>query len=154
MKKQPLIYPTYEEQGHENLMVEEPMALFGTVENRGEVIARIKEGLPTASFEKLREEFGVSAVELAKTLNINMRTLSRRKQSGRLDVDESERVYRLARLFQIALNLFGDAALVQRWFSAPKEIYGGLTPLNYADTEPGAQEVEKQLRRLEHGVFY
>ncbi len=154
MKKQPLIYPMHEEQGHENLMVEEPVAIFGTVENRGQVIARIKEGLPTTSFEKLREEFGVTAAELAKTLNINMRTLSRRKQTARLDVDESERVYRLARLFQIALNLFEDAGLVKRWFAAPKEIYGGLTPLNYADTEPGAQEVEKQLRRLEHGVFY
>ncbi|VGO20091.1 type II RES/Xre toxin-antitoxin system antitoxin [Pontiella sulfatireligans] len=154
MKEKQFTYPLIEEQAFADLMVEEPVAIFGTVENRGEVIARIKEGLPTASFEKLRKEFGVSAVELAKTLNINMRTLSRRKQSGRLDIDESERVYRLARLFQIALNLFEDADLVRRWFAGPKEIYGGLTPLNYADTEPGAQEVEKLLRRLEHGVFY
>ena len=153
MKKEPVIYTVYED-GYGNMMVEEPVAIFGTVENRGQVIAQIKRGLPTASFEKLRNEFGVTAAELAKTLNINMRTLSRRKQSGRLNVDESERVYRLARLFQIALNLFGDAGLVRRWFSAPKEIFGGLTPLVYADTEPGAQEVEKQLRRLEHGVFY
>jgi len=152
MKKQP---GTYEiEEGFGTMMIEEPTTIFGTVENRGQVIARIKEGLPTASFEKLREEFGVTAAELAKTLNINMRTLSRRKQSGRLDVDESERVYRLARLFQIALNLFGDADMVRRWFSSPKEIFGGLAPLAYANTEPGAQEVEKQLRRLEHGVFY
>ncbi len=153
MKKEPVIYPVHED-GYGNMMVEEPAVLFGTVENRGQVIAQIKRGLPTASFEKLRNEFGVTAAELAKTLNINMRTLSRRKQSGRLDVDESERVYRLARLFQIALNLFEDAGLVRRWFSAPKEIFGGLAPLAYADTEPGAQEVEKQLRRLEHGVFY
>jgi len=152
-KQQPLIYPMAEEEPM-TLMVEEPAAIFGTVENRCEVIARIKEGLPVGSFETLREEFGVAATELAKTLNINMRTLSRRKQAGRLDVDESERVYRLARLFQIALNLFEDAALVRRWFATPKEIFGGLSPLHYADTEPGAQEVEKQLRRLEHGVFY
>ena len=151
--KEELIYPIIGENA-ENLMVEEPAAVFGAVDNRGQVIARIKEGLPARSFETLREEFGVTAAELAQTLNINMRTLARRKQSGRLDVDESERVYRLARLFQIALNLFQDADLVRRWFAAPKEIFGGLTPLNYADTEPGAQEVEKQLRRLEHGVFY
>ena len=151
--KKPIIYPTAEEDPTD-LMVEEPVAIFGRVDSRDQVISRIKKGLPTVSFEKLREEFGVTAAELAKTLNINMRTLARRKQSGRLDVDESERVYRLARLFQIALNLFEDADLARRWFAAPKEIYGGLTPLNYADTEPGAQEVEKQLRRLGHGVFY
>lgn len=151
--KEPLIYPTAEENGS-ILMVEEPVAIFGKVDSREQVISRIKRGLPTASFEKLREEFGVTAAELAATLNINMRTLARRKQSGRLDVDESERVYRLARLFQIALNLFQETELARRWFAAPKDIFGGLTPLNYADTEPGAQEVEKQLRRLEHGVFY
>jgi putative toxin-antitoxin system antitoxin component (TIGR02293 family) len=151
--KQPIIYPTAEGLG-EILMVEEPVAIFGKVDSREQVISRIKKGLPTASFEKLREEFGVTAAELAATLNINMRTLARRKQGGRLDVDESERVYRLARLFQIALNLFQDAELTRRWFANPKGIFGGLTPLNYADTEPGAQDVEKQLRRLEHGVFY
>jgi putative toxin-antitoxin system antitoxin component (TIGR02293 family) len=151
--KAPIIYPIAEE-NRETLMVEEPVAIFGQVDSREQVIRRIKKGLPTASFEKLREEFGVTAAELAATLNINMRTLARRKQNGRLDVDESERVYRLARLFQIALNLFQDPELTRRWFAAPKAIFGGLTPLNYADTEPGAQDVEKQLRRLEHGVFY
>lgn len=146
-------YPTTEESALV-LMVEEPVAIFGKVDNRNQVITRIKKGLPTANFEKLRAEFGVTAAELAAILNINMRTLARRKQSGRLGVDESERVYRLARLFQIGLNLFEDAELTRRWFASPKEIFSGLNPLNYADTEPGAQEVEKQLRRLEHGVFY
>ncbi|MEI6892787.1 MAG: antitoxin Xre-like helix-turn-helix domain-containing protein [Pontiella sp.] len=151
--KGPVRYPTAEEDSA-TLMVEEPVAIFGKVDSRAQVINRIKKGLPSASFEKLRAEFGVTAAELAATLNINMRTLARRKQSGRLDVDESERVYRLARLFQIALNLFEDADLVRRWFAGPKDVFSGQTPLNYADTEPGAQEVEKMLRRLEHGVFY
>lgn len=151
--KTSITYPTAEE-SETPLMVEEPVAVFGRVDSQDQVIRKIKKGLPAASFEKLRHEFGITAAELAATLNINMRTLARRKQNGRLDVDESERVYRLARLFQIGLNLFGDAELTRRWFAAPKEIFGGLTPLNYADTEPGAREVEKQLRRLEHGVFY
>lgn len=151
--KKPIIYPTAEE-SNTDLMVEEPVAIFGKVDSRSQVITRIKKGLPTASFEKLRTEFGVTAAELAAILNINMRTLARRKQSGRLGVDESERVYRLARLFQIGLNLFQNAELTRRWFAAPKAVFGDLSPLNYADTEPGAQEVEKQLRRLQHGVFY
>ncbi len=62
-------------------------------------------------------------------------------------------MYRLGRLFKIALNLFKDEEAVRRWFAAPKEIFGGVLPLDYADTEPGAQEVEKELRRIAHGVF-
>lgn len=151
--KTSLQYPTAEESAG-IMTVEEPVAVLGAVKSRDQVIRKIKQGLPSASFETLRAEYGVTAAELATTLNINMRTLARRKQSGRLDVDESERVYRLARLFQIGLNLFRDEELTRRWFAAPKAVFGGLSPLNYADTEPGAQEVEKQLRRLEHGVFY
>lgn len=150
MKKKKLIYPETEPA---QMMVEEPVALFGYVTNRQDVITQIKNGLPVASFDVLREEFGVAIPQLAKTLNINPRTLNRRRQSGRFNIDESERVYRLGRLFQIALNLFKDEGAVRQWFAVPKEIFCGETPLNYADTEPGAQEVEKQLRRIAHGVF-
>lgn len=151
MKKKPYVYPANEETTP--MMVEEPAALFGYVACRNDVISRIKQGLPVESFDTLRQEFGVAVPQLAKTLNINPRTLNRRRQSGRFNTDESERVYRLARLFQIALNLFKEEGAVRQWFSVPKEIFGGETPLNYADTEPGAQEVEKQLRRIAHGVF-
>lgn len=150
MKKQPFKYQVPEETP---AMVEEPVALFGYVATRQDVISQIKQGLPVASFDVLREEFGVAIPQLAKTLNINPRTLTRRRQSGRFNIDESERVYRLGRLFQIALNLFKEETAARQWFAVPKEIFGGETPLNYADTEPGAQEVEKQLRRIAHGVF-
>ena len=150
MKKIPFVYP----QPKENiLMVEEPVALFGYVTNRMDIISQIKQGLPVGSFDVIREEFGVAIPQLAKTLNINPRTLNRRRQSGRFNIDESERVYRLGRLFQIALNLFKEEAAARQWFAVPKETFGGATPLDYADTEPGAQEVEKQLRRIAHGVF-
>ncbi len=136
------------------MMVEEPLVLFSyAVSNRQAIIGEIKRGLPERSFDTLREEFGVAIPQLAKTLNINPRTLIRRRQSGRFTADESERVYRLGRLFKIALNLFKEESAVQQWFATAKEVFGGETPLNYADTEPGAQEVEKQLRRIAHGVF-
>jgi putative toxin-antitoxin system antitoxin component (TIGR02293 family) len=151
MKNKPFVYPQNEEKAP--MMVEEPTALFGYVTNRIDVISQIKKGLPVTSFDTLRQEFGVAIPQLAKTLNINPRTLNRRRQSGRFNVDESERVYRLARLFQIALNLFKEEGAARQWFGVPKEIFNGETPLSYADTEPGAQEVEKQLRRIAHGVF-
>jgi putative toxin-antitoxin system antitoxin component (TIGR02293 family) len=150
MKKKPYTYPIPEEKP---MVVEEPVALFGYGVTRPSVIRQIKQGLPVASFDVLREEFGVPIPQLAKTLNINPRTLNRRRQTGHFNTDESERVYRLGRLFHIAMNLFKEEAAARQWFAVPKEIFSGETPLNYADTEPGAQEVEKQLRRIAHGVF-
>lgn len=150
MKTRPFKYPAQSETA---MLAEEPVDLLGYVVNRQDVITQIKAGLPIQAFDVLREEFGVAVPQLAKTLNINPRTLNRRRQSGRLNVDESERVYRLGRLFKIALNLFKEEPAVRQWFATPKEIFEGQTPLDYADTEPGAQEVEKQLRRIAHGVF-
>ncbi len=145
---------TYPEVEPAVMMVEEPVALFSyAINSRQNIISEIKRGLPVQSFDTLLKEFGVPIPQLARTLNINPRTLIRRRESGRLNTDESERVYRLGRLFKIALNLFKDEDAVRQWFATPKETFNDETPLNYADTEPGAQEVEKQLRRIAHGVF-
>jgi uncharacterized protein (DUF2384 family) len=44
--------------------------------------------------------------------------------------------------------------LAQQWFRSPVKGLRGKTPLEFADTEPGAQEVESMLDRIEDGVFY
>ena len=47
--KEPAIYPAAEGVA-EVPMVEEPVALFGHVDNREQVIRKIKKGLPASSF--------------------------------------------------------------------------------------------------------
>ena len=118
-----------------------------------ELIAAIKRGLPFASFERLRGLLGIAAKELAGTLQIATRTLAHRREAGRLRADESERLYRLARLFDRAVELTGSEDAARKWFTAPKRALGGISPLHFADTEPGAREVERLIGRLEHGVF-
>jgi putative toxin-antitoxin system antitoxin component (TIGR02293 family) len=117
------------------------------------LIKKIKKGLPISAFEKIQKELDVSADILASTVNIATRTLARRKKEGRFHSDESERVLRIASLFDRALQVLHSQNRVQLWFKAPQKGLGGKTPLEYADTEPGAREVEDLLGRLEHGVF-
>ena len=57
--------------------------------------AALKKGLLYSEFERLRKRLNVPASLLAHTTNIVPRTLSRRKQEGRLRTDESERVFRI-----------------------------------------------------------
>jgi putative toxin-antitoxin system antitoxin component (TIGR02293 family) len=116
-------------------------------------ISKIKSGLPVKAFFVLKDEINVSAEELARVVGIAPRTLLRRKQEGRLQKEESERVVRLQRLFEKALEVFEDRAAVQSWFNSPQLALGDETPLHYADTELGAREVENLLSRIEHGVF-
>jgi putative toxin-antitoxin system antitoxin component (TIGR02293 family) len=117
------------------------------------LIQSIKKGLPISAFEKIQKELDVSADTLATTVNIANRTLARRKKEGRFLPDESERVLRIASLFDRASQVLHKQDRVQRWFKSPQKALGGKTPLEYADTEPGAREVEDLLGRLEHGVF-
>jgi len=116
-------------------------------------IRLLKKGLPISSFEKLQERMDVSADTLATIINIAPRTLTRRKQEGRLRTDESERVLRITVLFERAEEVLGDIEHARQWFKSPKLALAGKSPLEYADTEPGAREVEDLLGRLEHGVF-
>ncbi len=118
-----------------------------------EKIRRIKKGLPATSFERLQRKLGVSREHLARVVRIAPRTLARRLREGRLNTDESERLVRIGRVYRAAVRLLGSKKEAGAWMTEPNRALGGKLPLDYADTEPGALEVERLIHRLEHGVF-
>ncbi len=121
--------------------------------NTGDLIRELKHGFPMSAFENLQAAMDVPAKTLASVANIASRTFSRRKKEGRLLTDESERLFRIAVLYDRAIEVLGNSERARAWFKGPKKALGGKTPLQYADTEPGAREVENLLGRLEYGVF-
>lgn len=118
-----------------------------------DIIRVLKQGLPVSSFDQLCLEIDIPAKTLAASTHIATRTLSRRKKEGRLHTDESERLYRIGALYDRTVEVLGHKDTARHWFKTPKKALGGCSPLEYADTEPGAKEVEDLLGRLEHGVF-
>lgn len=85
-------------------------------------------------------------------LGISKATLHRRKLAGRLDSAESSRVVRFARLMGRAIEVMESEDRARQWLAAPQAALGGEVPLEYAETEVGAREVEDLLGRIEHGV--
>jgi len=147
MKKKSVKYPLPEEgfgAGGESV-VNEPEAAY--------VISRVRDGLPMEEFHAAREMLEISEERLATLLGMSRATLHRRKKSGHLDRTESDRLVRYARLFSRASSALGGTAGARSWLSAPARAFHGERPLDYADTEIGAREVEALLGRLEHGVF-
>ncbi len=118
----------------------------------GDLIESLKRGLPIKSFEQLRQRLGLTKAELAEVVGITGRTLARRFKAGRFSAEESERIYRIARLFEKAEDVLETAADAALWLKTPKRYLSGKAPLQYADTEVGAQTVERLLGRIEHGV--
>lgn len=129
-------------------------ALLGlrTYETAG-LHSRLDEGLSYEALERVRRILDVPAARMAELLRISPRTLARRKDSKRLEPEESDRLLRLSRLIGLALRLFeGDVHGTRRWLSTPHRSLGGDSPLDFAMTEVGAREVEKLIGRLEHGI--
>jgi putative toxin-antitoxin system antitoxin component (TIGR02293 family) len=117
------------------------------------LISRVRDGLPMVEFYSTREMLGVSEEKLAALLGISRATLHRRKKTGHLDRMESDRLVRYARLFYRANAVFGSPENARSWLATPAVAFNSELPLDFADTEMGAREVESLLGRIEHGVF-
>jgi putative toxin-antitoxin system antitoxin component (TIGR02293 family) len=118
------------------------------------LIRRVRQGFPFAAVERLQQAFALSADELTTLVQIPTRTMTRRKVTGRLKPDESDRVLRAVRLMHRATVLFNnDPAAAKTWMTTPQRGLGGAVPLDLAGTEVGAREVEDALGRIEDGVF-
>ena len=118
------------------------------------LLKRLEEGLSFAAFERLKRRLSVSSQELADAALITQRTLARRKRTGRLGPDESDRLVRVSRVFARSIELFeGDVESARSWLMRPVLALGGAVPFEMVKTEVGAREVENLITRIEHGVF-
>ena len=122
--------------------------------NPVDLVKHVEKGLAFSAVEALQEQMNLATKEIARLLDIKFRTFLRRKEAGRLQPAESDRVLRTSRLFARAQDLFdGDREAARGWLMTPQRALGGAIPLEIAKTEVGAREVEKIIGRLEQGVF-
>ena len=117
------------------------------------LIPRIREGLPILELEHLRIGLDQSMERLIPLLGMSKATWHRRKAGGRLDSLESDRVVRYARLLGQAAGVMESIESGRRWLASPQIGLGGAVPLEYAQTEVGAREVENLLGRIDYGVY-
>lgn len=118
-----------------------------------EQVEELKKGLPSRIVDQLVKDLEVSRKELARIAGVAERTLIRKVQEGRLSANQSERMARIARLLIMAVDVFGSKEHALRWLKASRSQLKGKTPLDFADTELGCQEIVNLLGRIEHGVF-
>jgi len=118
-----------------------------------EVVSKVQAGLNFREVEALRRDLGLPLEQLSAKLGISRATLHRRKATGRLAPDQSDKVVRFARIFQQAKQVFGDDESARQWLNFPQWGLGGAVPLDYARTEVGGREVENLLGAIEYGVY-
>ncbi|MCF6258469.1 MAG: DUF2384 domain-containing protein [Gammaproteobacteria bacterium] len=118
------------------------------------LINQIKRGFPVSVIDKIITELDISQGELLEIISLPSATLTRRRSEKRLNPKESDRIYRVARVYRSVLQLFeGDKEAARSWLREPAKAFSGDTPLHHLNTEAGADEVQDLIGRLEHGVI-
>jgi putative toxin-antitoxin system antitoxin component (TIGR02293 family) len=118
-----------------------------------EAVRLVKSGLAFSSIERLQRTSGLTRERIKQITRISEGSLARRKAQGRLSLEESEGVLRLSRVFERATLLYdGDQSGAIDWLETPIPALGNQRPLDLAQTEPGAREVENLIGRIELGI--
>jgi len=139
--------------------VEEVVSVLGGTKVLGrrvrapeDLAERVREGLPFAALAAVMDQYGIARDVLCDILHLSPRNFLRRKEQKRLASDESDRLYRLARVLAHANRVFEDADESADWIHAPNMSLGKQQPLTLLDTDIGVQQVDQVLGRIEHGI--
>jgi putative toxin-antitoxin system antitoxin component (TIGR02293 family) len=118
------------------------------------LVKQIRRGLHFNKLTLFQRTSLLPLESITRVMQLPRRTLARRKQSRILSPEESERLVRLAQVFEKATNLFeGEKSAARAWLNSPCKALGNVAPLVAAETELGARAVEDVIGQLEHGVF-
>ena len=122
--------------------------------NTQEWVQRILAGIPARAAWAFKGNLGINNDQLGALLGLSRRSVNRlMPTTARLPAVAGDRLYRSARLFALAIDVFEDQAAATAWLKSPQRALGNAIPLTIATTDIGAREVETLLGRIEHGVY-
>jgi len=127
--------------------------VLGELEEPADIQDAIRGGLPIGSLERLTDALDLTDADITTVLGMAPRTLARRKRERHLSPVESDRVYRVARVTQLAVDVLGDLDKARQWLNDPNQALGGAIPLTMLDTEIGARQVEEVLLHIIYGIY-
>jgi putative toxin-antitoxin system antitoxin component (TIGR02293 family) len=108
----------------------------------------VRRGFGYEAMEAAARDLGLTREQVASVLGTSSRTLQRRR-SRRLSAAESDRLWRLRRIQNLAVEAFeGEHEEARAWLTSAKHALGGETPVAYLDTEAGARQVEQMIASL------
>ncbi|MEA2904445.1 MAG: hypothetical protein QOI12_1832 [Alphaproteobacteria bacterium] len=82
------------------------------------------------------------------------RTFNRRLAKGEaLKTPEADAIARLLRVTEAAERTFGDVEFARKWLILPNPALKNRIPIEMAETDAGAREVEDALSRFAHGDY-
>jgi putative toxin-antitoxin system antitoxin component (TIGR02293 family) len=129
------------------------LARLGLPKRGSELHRRLHQGFEYKFSIDLLKHLQITQKEFYSILNFAPATIKRRK-GGRFTTEESDRLYRLAEIFNAAIELFeDDEERARKWLNHPVKGLGGERPVDMAITSAETEAALDLIGRLEHGVF-
>lgn len=117
------------------------------------LLSQISEGLEGKVANVILDWAKITQNDLRKMSGIPSTTFSR-SMKARFSSDQSERLVRIIRVIDRAVELFeGNKEEAQKWLNEPNRALSWKVPADLMASETGAYEVMKLITRLEHGVY-
>ena len=111
----------------------------------------LERGIPSASVRALESE-GLTREDIRRV--IPDRTLDRRIAKGEtLKIEEADGLARLLRIVKAARSLFENDENADTFLRSANPALGDRIPIQMAQTDIGAREVEAIIIRIGHGVY-
>jgi putative toxin-antitoxin system antitoxin component (TIGR02293 family) len=113
----------------------------------------VEKGIPTSALDEFVAYSGIPLKDLLEVV-IPPRTLKHRRQRQEaFSIDESDRLARVARTYELAARIFGNAKDGREWLLTAFDQFGQKSALELLRTGSGAQRVEETLYQIDEGVF-
>jgi len=120
-----------------------------------QTIGAVRKGLPTVRLTEMAQILSVDREMLLRILGVSARTIQRKHtHAERLSPAASDRLSRIDRIYTLAADVFGDSDKAAQWLKRPSRALAGEQPLKLLDTDAGTQQVERELRQIEHGFVF
>ena len=108
----------------------------------------IRSGFSYSCLGKLMAATGMDRAQLGKALGLNERSLARHKLTGQLSSNESNKIYRCARVVAKVLGKTGNLEAAQDWLIKPSFELRGIKPIYLLATDAGTEQVLELLNNL------
>jgi len=115
-------------------------------------IDAIRAGFPAALLRDAGTYFGIPATQIRSIVRVPNTTANNWiRQKANMDIVASERMWRMADITAMALEVFDSEEDARGWLNTPNSSFDQHAPLEYLDTEPGAAAVRQVLNAIATG---
>ena len=113
----------------------------------------VERGVPLSALEDFSAYSGIAVKDLLEVV-IPARTLKHRRQNNEpFSVIEADRLARVARMYELAVKVYGDREDGHKWLCARRRRFDGRNALAMLETEVGGHAVAEALIQLDEGMF-